>query len=87
MNSVWKYPIPVDDRFFIQMPRGATALTVQVQREEPQLWARVDPTAPIEERRFALCGTGHLRADINGRYVGSFQLHEGALVFHLFEVD
>jgi hypothetical protein len=32
-------------------------------------------------------GTGHDMPDDPGQYVGTFQMHGGALVFHLFEVN
>ena len=70
------------------MPVGAVVLTVQLQRGKPQLWAKVDPTAPKERRTFAVLGTGYevgaARSD-EWIYCGTFQLHEGALVFHVFD--
>ncbi len=84
MLRVFKYAVPVTDYFYIDLPRGAELLTAQVQAGEPQLWARVDDDAPTEQRHFRLVGTGHPAAD-TGKHVGSFQMHGGGLVFHLFE--
>jgi hypothetical protein len=84
MLTVHKYEIPIIDDFSIPMPDGAKVLCVQVQRGIPVMWARVDVPAPMEARRFRLIGTGN-PADETGRYVGTFQTHGGALVFHLFE--
>lgn len=84
--EVWKYPVPRLDSMEVQMPAGAQILTVQVQGVTPVMWALVDPSAAKETRRFYVLGTGHPSEDRDlGRYVGSFQLHGGALVFHLFE--
>lgn len=84
-RTVYKYPVTLDDAFALQLPRGAQLLTVQVQRGEPVLWALVDPGAPDETRTFRLAGTGHRIDDADLlTYVGTFQLHGGALVFHLF---
>ena len=82
---VYKYPFPVDDYVKIEMPRGALVLSVQVQDGAPTMWALVHPDSPKETRHFRVYGTGH-EIDVNGLvYVGTFQLHEGRFVGHLFE--
>lgn len=86
---VHKYRVGLSDLFAVEMPRGAQILDVQVQRGTPQMWALVDPAAPIERRQFRLVGTGHhfkLFEDQQPKHVGTFQLDSGALVFHLFEI-
>lgn len=85
MKAVWKFPIPVDDAFELMMPEGARPLCVQTQRSQPCMWAFVDPAAPQKPRRFRMCGTGHPLPDDVGRYVGTFQGYNEALVFHVFE--
>lgn len=85
MRTIWKFPIPIADYFELDMPIGADVLAVQVQRGKPQLWAVVDPEARKVQTGFCLHGTGHPVSDQAGRYVGSFQLMDGDLVFHLFE--
>ena len=41
---------------------------------------------PVKElRTFSIYGTGHQHESISGEYVGTFQLHGGALVYHVFE--
>lgn len=86
---IWKYPVRIDDKFALEMPKGAQVLAVQTQNGAPQLWALVDPDAEHESRRFALLGTGHYltpEALEHGlTYRGTFQVRDGALVFHLFE--
>ena len=88
MKRVYKYAIPVGDFRDVALPEGAEILTVQVQHDEPQLWAVVDPEAPLVTRRFRLLGTGHSTDNDVGRhnYIGTYQLHDGGLVFHLFEL-
>lgn len=84
-SVVWKYPLRLDDEVTFEMPEGACPLTVQVQDGIPTLWAVVDPDAAPTNRMFRIAGTGHpIGADV-GAYVGTFQLAEGALVFHLFD--
>lgn len=84
MKVVWKYYVPIEDEFTLLLPAGARILAVQAQHNEPQMWALVDPNAAPQPRRFRLAGTGH---PIEGEwsYLGSFQVHGGNLVFHLFE--
>ena len=85
MKQVWKYKLgfTVTDDMTISMPAGAELLTVQVQYGAPALWARVDPEARLVKRRIHISGTGHVGAE--GRYIGTFQLDEGRLVFHVFD--
>lgn len=85
--KIWKWTLAVTDVQTIQMPVGATVLTVQVQGEEPQIWALVDETIHrYTSRKFAAYGTGNPMPDGDpGRYVGTYQIHGGALVFHVFE--
>ena len=87
--AVWKFSVLVNNDFIVPMPEGAKILTVQTQREIPQIWALVDPRAPMRDRRFRLAGTGHpiqVAEAGNLAYVGSFQVEQETLVFHLFEI-
>ena len=68
------------------MPQGAKILYCAVQRGIPCLWAEVQPEAAKEKRRFAIYGTGHPINAANQKYIDSYMLHDGALVFHVFEL-
>ncbi len=87
MKKVWKYEVPLEDRFSISMPEGAEILCVQIQRDDPHIWAVVDPDAERMRRWFRLAGTDHPLGDnLNLNYIGSFQMAEETLIFHLFEI-
>jgi len=89
MLTIFKYPVPIEDHFALELPKDAKILTVQIQRDTPQLWAMVDSETEKETRHFRLSGTGHPLGDDYLRiinYVGTFQIESGALVFHLFEI-
>lgn len=88
MYKVFKYPIAPADYFAIDLPAGAQILTVAPQLGMVCLWALVDPGAPLERREFRWAGTGHEIAEPPDRlrYVSTFQLSGGALIFHIFEV-
>ncbi len=86
MKTIWKFPLKAADSFVAEMPKGAQILTAQMQHGIAQMWAVVDPETEIEQRTFYVRGTGHPMGDADGaRYVATFQLDHGGLVFHLFE--
>jgi len=89
MKTIYKYEIPIQDHFTLELPRNAEILVVQTQFSKPQLWALVDLEAPIKKREFRVSGTGHdLTEDYHKikEYIGTFQIENGGLVFHLFEL-
>lgn len=80
---IWKARLGTDGE--VSMPKGAEILTVQTQHEIPCLWFKCDPSAEIETRKFSIIGTGHPITVDEGEYIGTFQVNDGAFVFHLFE--
>jgi hypothetical protein len=84
-NTIWKFPLTVTDTQFISLPKDAEILCVQVQMEAPCLWAKVDST--IEDKETVLIetfGTGHPMDEKNRKYIGTYQLNNGHLIFHVF---
>jgi hypothetical protein len=86
MKRIFKYKIPVNDSFGIHMPEDAVILSVQCQKDEPCIWVMVDEYKPETTRRFELYGTGHVMSKMNQQYIGTFQMMQGNLVYHLFEI-
>lgn len=86
MKTIFKYPVQMSEDFTIHAPRGAQFFAVQVQGNEVQMWARVDPEQQEVLYRFGVHGTGHYLNDFtnNAPHIGTFQLSGGQLVFHLF---
>jgi hypothetical protein len=84
VKTIWKFAFKITDQVNFHMPAGAEILTVQMQIGEPCLWALVDPEAERETRTIFIRGTGH-PADRLGRYISTFQVDGGALIFHAFE--
>jgi hypothetical protein len=85
MQTIWKYPIAPGHVKLI-LPEGAEILCVQVQGEEVCLWAKVDTDKTPTERRILTYGTGHdMEENVIHRYIGTFQLMGGLLIFHSFE--
>jgi hypothetical protein len=84
---VWKFAIQPVDRQTIPLPVGAKPLCVQMQNNLPHMWAECDPDeARIERRYFSTFGTGHPGIPEDANYIGTFQMENGALVFHFYEV-
>jgi hypothetical protein len=84
MTTIYKWTLTPGSTG-LHMPAGAKVLTVQMQGDQPQLWALVDPEQPKEWRTFEIHGTGHPMPTNPGEYVATFQMHGGALVWHVFE--
>jgi len=84
MKTIWKYEIPLQDKFKLKMPFNAKPLTVQVQHGVPCLWVLVDTSKELEEYSFRVVGTGH-QIKFAGDYIGTFQISGGSLVFHVFQ--
>jgi hypothetical protein len=86
MKRIYKYPLEVTDRQELLLPKEATILTVQIQYGYPRLWVLVEPEAEVERWEFLTIGTGHnITSPITSfRYIGTYQLDAGQLVFHVF---
>lgn len=92
IKTIWKYGLKVADEQTVKLPKGAQILTAQNQGDglSPCLWALVDPEkqSVTEPRIIETFGTGHEIDDappVMRSYIGTYQLHGGALVFHVFE--
>jgi len=87
MKTIWKYPLLEADEQTLNLPKNAQILTIQNQKENPCLWALVNPKNETEPRTILCRGTGHDLDDKNCtlHYISSMQLYDGDLVFHWFE--
>jgi hypothetical protein len=83
---IWKWTLDLVDVQTIEVPAGAKLLSVQVQQDKIQLWALCDENAPKEPRRIALYGTGNPMPDNPSEYIATFQMYNGHLVLHAFEI-
>jgi len=88
MKKIFKYPLKTTDTQEIIIPRESEILCVQTQNDTPCLWAlvSVDGLLAQESRTIITYGTGHPITDSKKlKYLGTYQLQNGFLVFHLFE--
>lgn len=84
-RTIFKWRLNTTDIQEIEVPEGFVPLCVQVQDGDPFLWAQVEPTAPKTLVSIRIVGTGHAyNPEEIGRYIGTYQLMGGSLVFHVF---
>ncbi len=87
-KTIWKFPVQVTDEQQVSMPSSAKIRHVAVQGDIACLWAEVDVSAPqMGERTIRIYGTGHPMPENPGDYIGSFMLHDGALVLHAYDAS
>lgn len=82
---IYKYTLQIVDAQTISVPKGARGISAQIQNNQLQVWAIVDPDMPLVDVTFHIFGTGH-RIDIplpKINFISTVQ-HEG-FVWHLFE--
>ncbi len=84
--KIFKYPLAHTTTQQVEVPLDSVILTVQVQYGTPCLWAQVnDKNTNTEKRTIEIFGTGYPMSDDARQYIGTFQLADGQLVFHVFE--
>lgn len=88
MKTIWKYSLPDQTRFMLDLPSVHRILAVQVQGDDVCLWALVDTETPKVPVAFRVLLTG---AEIDqwefrggAEYIGTFQ--RDWFVGHLFWV-
>jgi hypothetical protein len=86
---IWKYPLIVTDFQEVAMPYRAKILTVQTQNNQPCIWAEVDAQEEGKQvRKIWIIGTGNPTVLGDGKerkYIGTCQMMEGALIWHVYE--
>ena len=88
MKTIYKYPIPVEDAFTLELPTNVNILHISTQNNKPYMWCLIDTEDKVSPRLFRLYGTGHeIIQPKTGTYVflGSFEMFQAAYVWHLFE--
>lgn len=82
MRKIYKYVIENK----VMMHRDAIIVSVQLQHGVYTIWAVVDPDAPLEERRFAIIGTGWTIENHHKKHLATLQDSLG-FVWHVFECE
>lgn len=84
VQTIWKYPLKITDTQVVTMPKGAEILSAQMQGDGLCVWAKVDSGEPSEDVMFFVHGTGHGLTSPEAKYLDTFQMRGGTLVFHVF---
>jgi hypothetical protein len=88
METVWKYNFmlePHGTELFLDLPKGASILTAQMQDNSAVMWALVDTEMVMTKRTFVAYWTGAEMHDHHHCYINTVVTSNG-LVYHLFEV-
>jgi hypothetical protein len=86
-KTIWKFELETTDIQEKWLPVGAEILCIQTQNGKPCIWAIVEPVNELELRKFEIFGTGFIMEEAtNRKYIGTYQLGNGQLVFHCFEL-
>jgi hypothetical protein len=83
--EIWKFPLQMQDVQKIDMPQIEKILCVQVQNNQPCLWALCYPGTAKQKRKITIYGTGHYMSEGYRDHIGTFQISGGQLVFHVFD--
>lgn len=85
--KIFKYAIPMEEKFTLELPIHSKILSFQIQNEQPFIWVLVDPDKNLRPRYFTLVGTGYEfdHHPDTMKYIGTIQMANGALIWHLFE--
>lgn len=89
-KTIYKYELEIEDYQELSLPVGYKILTVQVQHEVPCIWVLIDQDELIKKTVvLRMVGTGHIiqDEDVSGQsYIGTFQLFNGDLIYHVFKI-
>lgn len=86
MITIYKYELQTTDIQTLPLPKGATILSAQVQRGTICLWVKMDTNeGTLVTHIIRVHGTGHPIGSGLLRFIDTVQLHDGALIFHIFE--
>ena len=84
MLTIFKFQLQVTDTQVLTVPAGATPICVQTQNGEPCIWMKVLNEEAHRKMVIFIHGTGHQITSPSAKYLDTFQMREGALVFHVF---
>lgn len=82
-KTIWKFELP-HSIMQLPIPKGYQVLDVQTQGGMPYLWVMVDPDADMIPVTIHTARTGHPLPDDIDKYLGTYQVQGGALIFHVF---
>lgn len=85
MKRIYKYQLETTDEQVIELPQCYQILSVQVQNGVPCMWVLVDPENVADKAKIRIYGTGYPFDLQAWKFIDTYQLNGGQLVFHVFE--
>ena len=84
--TIYKYPLKVVDKQYVEMPRGGRVFHVANQSGIPHIWAEVDTCQPAVQKVVYMLPTGSDMTDLPDtiKYGGTVHLYNGTLVYHIY---
>lgn len=88
--TIWKFILQITGEQTVMMPIDAQLLSIQMQRGNLCVWAKVETDGKLEPRKFEIIGTGHPIPSLVGTgqrrdHLATVQADMG-LVWHVFEL-
>jgi len=80
--KIFKYQIPIQENFSLNIPKYSSILSFQLQNDIPCIWVVVHENQPLEKHNFSIYGTGYEVNSSPMGYQGTIQLN--GFVWHLF---
>lgn len=85
-KTIYKYPLSITDEQELTLPAGSEILSAQIQHEKPCLWVLIDSDESKKDSVIIeTFGTGNPIPEGQRRFIATYQLHGGGLVFHVFQ--
>jgi hypothetical protein len=86
IRVIYKYEIPKQGQFSLDLAVDTEILTVQVQNQSLCLWALLNQSSPKRRRDFVWIRTGEEIEHKSMSYIATIQVDAGKKVVHLFEL-
>ena len=84
-NTIYKWSLKIQDKQTLHIPADSNWLDVQVQQGQPCIWARVDGDSKLITVTIRTFGTGHDLPNVAMSYLGTYQTHDGELIWHVYQ--
>lgn len=84
--TVFKFDLTLETHQNIKIPRDHQILSIQTQRGKPRMWVRVNPESePTTVALHTVCTGCPFAFDVS-KFLGTYQVQSGDLVFHVFQI-
>ena len=87
MRTIYKYPLLFHSKQTITTNPNPKILCVQIQNNRPFIWVEVDAMNDGAHMfTIEIFGTGHEMPEAKRKYIGTYQLHGGTEIYHVYKL-